>query len=103
MVSVIMQGHNLLSIPRIGADKFRKIWGNNAPRKLVVEIGTDRKRLDELPTVLFLSDSLILTKPPNTFIIIANNKAIKVKVQLYTLNELLKLPSVGISDRFLGT
>ena len=69
----------------------------------MVKISTDRKRLDELPTVLFLSDSLILTKPPNMFIIIANNKVIKVKVRLYTLNELLKLPSEGISDHFLGT
>ena len=69
----------------------------------MVKIGTVRKRLDELPTVLFRSDSLMLTKPPDTLITVANNKAIKVKVQLYTLNELLKLPSEGISDRFLST
>ena len=55
----------------------------------MVEIGSDRKRLDELPTVLFLLDSLVLNKPPNTLIIIANNKVILVKVRLHTLNELL--------------
>ena len=56
-----------------------------------------------MPTVLFRSGSLILNKPPDTFITIANNNAIKVKVRLHTLNELLKLPPKGISDCFLGT
>ena len=42
--------------------------------------------------VLFRSGSLILNKPPTTLITIANIKAIKVKVQLHTLNELLRIP-----------
>ena len=69
----------------------------------MAESGLDRKRLDELPTVLFLSYSLILIKPPNTFITIANNNAIKVTVQLHALNDLSKLPTECMRDRFLGT
>ena len=64
---------------------------------------SNREKLAEVPTVLFRSGSLILNKPPDTLIIIANNKAIKVKVRLHTLNELLKLPYEGMSDCFLGT
>ena len=64
---------------------------------------SNRERLAEVPMVLFRSGSLILNKPPDMLIIIANNKAIKVKVRLHTLNELLKLPSEGMSNCFLGT
>ena len=64
---------------------------------------SNRGRLAEVPMMLFRSGSLILNKPPDTLIIIANNKAIKVKVQLHTLNAFLKLPSDGISDCFLST
>ena len=58
---------------------------------------------DEVPTVLFRSGSFILNKPPDTLNTMASNKAIKVKARLHTLNELLKLPSECMSDRFLGT
>ena len=58
--------------------------------------------LNEVPMVLFRSGSLILNKPPTMRITIANIKAIKVKVQLYTLNELLRLPFEYTSDCFLG-
>ena len=60
-------------------------------------------RLAEVPTVLFRLGSLILKKPPDTFITMASNKAIKVKARLHTLNKLLKLPSECMSDCFLGT
>ena len=70
---------------------------------LMAESGQDRGRLDELPTVLFLSYSLILIKPLNMFITIANNNTIKVTVRLYALNNLSKLPTECMSDRFLGT
>ena len=63
---------------------------------------SNRERLAEVPTVLFRSCSLILNKPPDTLINIANNNAIKVTVRLHALNELLKLPSEGMSDCFLG-
>ena len=63
---------------------------------------SNRERLAEVSTVLFRSGSLILNKPPDTLITIANNKAIKVKVRLHTLSELSKLPSEGMSDCFLG-
>ena len=93
-----MQRHNPSLIPRILAEDFRKIEIDNESRQLMAMRGSD-----EVPTVLFHSGSLLLNKPPDTVITVANNKAIKVKVRLHILNELLKLPSEGISDCFLGT
>ena len=95
-----MQEHNLLLIPIIVAEDSRKIERNKESRKLMVAIGSDRKRLDEVPTVLFLPGSLILNKPPNLLITIANNKVILVKVRLHTLNELLMYPVLGTNECF---
>ena len=64
---------------------------------------SNRGRLAEVPMVLFRSGSLILNKPPNTFITIANNNAIKVTVRLHALNDLSKLPTECMSDCFFGT
>ena len=85
-----MQGHNPSLIPRILAEEL-KIERNEKSRKLSVR-GSDRRRLDELPTVLFLSDSFILNKQPKTLITIANNNVILVKVILHTFNE----PPMGL-------
>ena len=93
-----MQGHNPLLIPRILAEDSRRLERNKELRKLMVAM----RGLDELPRVLFRSGSLILNKPPDTLITIVNNKAIKVKVRLHTLNKLLKLPFECTSDCFLG-
>ena len=93
-----MQGHNPLLIPRILAEDSRKLERNKELRKLMVAM----RGSDEVPMVLFRSGGLILDKPPDTLITIANNKAIKVNVRLHTLNELLKLPFEYTSDCFLG-
>ena len=53
--------------------------------------------------MLFLSHRFILIKPPNTFVTIAKNNAIKVTIRLHALNDLLKLPTEYVSDRFLST
>ena len=97
-----MQEHNPSLIPIIVAEDSRKIERNKESRKLMVASGSDRKRLDEVPMVLFRSGSLILNKPPNTLITIANNKVILVKVRLRTLSELLRIPFECTSDCFLG-
>ena len=98
-----MQGHNLSLIPRILAEDSRKIERNKESRQLMATKDSNSERLAEVPMVLFRSGNLILNKPPDTLITIANNKAINVKVRLHTLNELLKLPSECMSDCFLGT
>ena len=74
-----MQGHNPSLIPRILAEDSRKIGRNKESRKLMATKDSNRERLAEVPTVLFCSGSLILNKPPDTLITIANNKAIKGK------------------------
>ena len=85
-----MQEHNPSLIPIIVAEDSRKIERNKESQKLMVASGSDGKRLDEVPMVFFRSGSLILNKPPNTLITIANNKVILVKVQLHTLNKTIK-------------
>ena len=94
-----MQEHNLSLIPIIVAEDSRKTERNKESRK---QSDSDRKRLDEVPMVLFRSGSLILNKPPKTLITIANNNVILVKVRLHPLNELLRLPFECTSDCFLG-
>ena len=100
--SVLMQRHNPSLKPRILIENSCKLR-NKELRQLMFTKDSHRGTLAEVPTVLFRSSSLILNKPPDTLIIIANNKAIKVKVRLHTLNELLKLPPEGTNDCFLGT
>ena len=92
-----MKEHNPSLIPIIVAEDFRKIERTKESRKLMATRGSD-----EVPMVLFRSGGLILNKPPNTLIIIVNIKAIKVKVRLHTLNELLRIPFECTSDCFLG-
>ena len=75
-----MQEHNPSLIPIIVAANSRKIERNKESRKLMATSGSNVERLAEVPMVLFRSGSLILHKPPNTLITIANIKAIKVKV-----------------------
>ena len=92
-----MQEHNPSLIPIIVAEDSRKIERNKESRNLMAMRGSD-----EVPMVLFRWGSLILNKPPTTLITIANIKAIKVKVRLHTLNELLRIPFECTSDCFLG-
>ena len=92
-----MQEHNPSLIPIIIAANSRKLERTEESRNRLVTKGSD-----EVPLVLFRSGSHILNKPPTTLITIANIKAIKVKVRLYTLNELLRLPFECTSDCFLG-
>ena len=80
-----MQEHNPSLISIIVAEDSRIIERNKESRKLMVASGSDRKRLDEVPTVLFLSGSLILKKPPKILITIANNNVILVKVDCIPL------------------
>ena len=75
-----MQEHNPSLIPIIVAEDSRKIERTDESRKLMATSGSNGERLDEVPMVLFRSGSLILHKPSNTLITIANIKAIKVKV-----------------------
>ena len=97
-----MQEHNPSLIPIIVAADSRKLEKTEESRNLRTTRGLDGERLDEVPMVLFRSGSLILNKPPNTLITIANIKAIWVKVRLHTLNELLRIPFECTSDCFLG-
>ena len=53
--------------------------------------------------MLFLSHRLVLIKPPSMLVVIATNNIIKVMIRMHALNDLLKLPTKYLSDRFLGT
>ena len=83
------------------AENLRKIERKESRQLMLIEY-SNSGRLAEVPTVLFLSYSLILIKPPNTFITIANNNAIKVMVRPHDLNDLSKLYAECMSDRFFG-
>ena len=53
--------------------------------------------------MLFLSHSLVLIKPPSMLVVIATNNIIKVMIRIHALNDLLKLPTEYVSERFCGT
>ena len=90
-----MQEHKPSLIRLIVATNSRKLERTEESRNLLATRGSD-----EVPMVIFRSGSFILNKPPTTLITVANIKAIKVKVRLHTLNELLWIPFECTSDCF---
>ena len=52
--------------------------------------------------MLYLLHRLVLIKPPSMLVVIAMNNIIEVMIRMHALNDLLKLPTEYVSNRFLG-